>query len=181
MENIDIDALQKQLAERINALDKQRKEQAENFNREVADRAALDTMERAQQLALYQEAEVRREAKKAAEEAAEGLRLQEARRVQTALENSLAAAEEARKEQEGKLAWLIAEINNQEFVEEKHRKAMQSAPVVEAVVGATEINVEHPQAPDNLGNAVQGTDGDTPSTNLMSDHLKSILRQANRA
>src|ERR1035437_8267431 len=81
MENIDIDALQKQLAERINALDKQRKEQAENFNREVADRAALDTMERAQQLALYQEAEARREAKKAAEEAAEGLRLQEARRV----------------------------------------------------------------------------------------------------
>ena len=182
METLDVDALQRQLAERIAQLDKQRKDEAERFNKEAADRLALAELERAAQLAAYQEAEKKRNAKKAAEEEAEKLRAQEARKVQVALENSLAAAEEARKAQEGKLAWLVAEINKQEFVEEQHRKAMQSAKVyVDESVNPTEINVEHPSAPDAKGEAVQGTEGSTPGTPLMSEHLKMILRQAQRS
>jgi hypothetical protein len=181
MENIDIDALQRQLAERIASLDKQRQEQVAQFNAEAAKRSALADMERAQQLAKYEEENRRREAKKIAEQEAEQKKLQEDRRLRIETENALAAAEEARKKQEAALQWLMSEIAKQEFIEEQHAKAMQSAPVVETVVGVAEINVEHPQAPDNLGNAVPQTDGSTPETPLMSQHLKMILRQASRA
>lgn len=181
MENIDIDALQRQLAERIASLDKQRQEQVAQFNAEAAKRSALADMERAQQLAKYEEENRRREAKKIAEQEAEQKKLQEDRRLRIETENALAAAEEARKKQEDKLQWLMSEIAKQEFIEEQHAKAMQSAPVVETVVGVAEINVEHPQAPDAKGEAIQGTSGDTPSTPLMSDHLKTILRQAQRS
>jgi hypothetical protein len=179
---VNVESLQRQLSDRIEALDKQRKEQAEQFNKEVAERALLADMERAQQVAVYQENERRRNEKKAAEEAAEQLRVREATKAKIALENSLAAAEEARRLQEVKLSWLVEEISKQEFIEEQHKKAMQSPAVVEtAVLGdAVEINVEHPAAPDNKGNAVQGTTGDTPENSLMSDHLKQILRQAQR-
>ena len=178
---IDVEELQRQLAERIEALDKQRKEQAEQFAKEQAERTALSEMERKQQIAAYEEAEKKRNAKKAAKEEAERLRAQEAQRAKIALDNSLAAAEEARRLQEEKLAWLIAEINKQEFVEEQHSKSMKivNAPVSE--VSPTEINVEHPTAPENWGNAVDGTEGATPSTPLMSEHLKYILRQAQRS
>jgi anti-sigma factor RsiW len=178
---VDVDALQRQLTERIEALDKQRKEQAEAFNREVAERETLASAERQQRVAEVEAANRRHAEKEAATKSAEELRSQAAKKAQIALENSLAAAEEARRLQEVKLAWLVGEINKQEFIEEQHSKAMQSAPVVVAEQSATAINVEHPVAPDNLGNAVQGTDGNTPSTDLMSDHLKMILRQAQRS
>ena len=181
METLDVEILQRQLAERIAQLDKQRKDEAERFNKEAAERLALAELERAAQLSAYQEAEKKRNAKRAAEEEAEQLRVQAARKAQVALENNLAAAEEARRLQEAKLAWLVAEINKQEFVEEQHAKRMQSTTVVIAEQSATEINVEHPTAPDNLGNAVQGTEGVTPADELMSSHLKHILRQATRS
>ena len=179
---VNVEALQKQLSERIEALDKQRKEQTEAFNREVAERAQVADIERAKQLAVYQELQNKRNAKKASEEAAEQLRTQEDIKAKLALERSLAAAEEARRLQEEKLAWLVGEINKQEFIEEQHKKAMQSSAFVELVTlgGTVDINVEHPVAPDNKGNAVQGTTGDTPESILMSDHLKQILRQAQR-
>lgn len=185
MENVDVDALQRQLTERIEALDKQRKEQAEQFNKEVADRAQLADAERQQRLAEYQEAEKKREAKKVKEEAEEQERVQEATKARIALENSLAAAEEARKLQEAKLQWLVSEISKQEFIEEQHRKAMQSSTVAPASepAGTTEINVENPVAPLNAANpgeAVQGTGGETPESNTMSTHLKHILRQTQR-
>jgi hypothetical protein len=177
---VDVDALQRQLTERIEALDKQRKEQAETFNREVAERETLASAERQQRIAEVEAANRRHAEKEAATKSAEELRSQAAKKAQIALENSLAAAEEARRLQEVKLAWLVGEINKQEFIEEQHHLAMQSAPVAVAEQPATEINVEHPSAPDNLGNAVQGTTGDTQGE-LMSDHLKHILRQATRS
>lgn len=126
---IDVDLLQRQLMERIEALDKQRKEQAEQFNREVADRETLATAERQQRIAEVEAINLRNEKRKADEKAAEEFRAQEAKKAQIALENSLAAAEEARRLQEAKLAWLVDAINKQEFIEEQHKKAMQSAPV----------------------------------------------------
>jgi hypothetical protein len=185
VENVNVEELQRQLSERIEALDKQRKEQAEQFSKEVAERAQLAEAERQQRLAEYQEAEKKREAKKAKEEAEAQERAQEVTRARIALENSLAAAEEARKLQESKLQWLVDEINKQEFIEEQHKKAMQSAATAppSEPSSTTEINVEHPVPPLNAANpgeAVQGTDGNTPDTPLMSDHLKQILRQATR-
>jgi hypothetical protein len=186
VENVDVDSLQRQLTERIEALDKQRKEQAEQFNKEVQERMQLAEAEHQQRLAEYQEAEKKREAKRLKEETEEQERVQEATKARIALENSLAAAEEARKEQEAKLQWLVSEISKQEFIEEQHRKAMQNptAATVEESTTSTEINVEHPVAPLNTANpgeAVKGTDGNTPESPLMSDHLKQILRQATRS
>lgn len=181
MSELDVESLQRQLAERIAALDKQRKEESARFEKEVAERETLASVERQQRIAEAEEINRRNEAKKAAEKEAEETRIRETRRAQIALENSLAAAEVARKAQEDKLAWLVNEINKQEFIEEQHKKAMQSAPRESTPEATTEINVEHPTAPDNNGNAVQGTTGDTPNSPLMSDHLKQILRQASRS
>ena len=94
------------------------------------------------------------------------------------------AAQEAKQSQESKLKWLQEEIAKQEFIEEQHRKAVESTRIAAQQSlkseATTDINVEHPTAPDNKGNAVAGTDGNTPDTPLMSTHLKQILRQAKR-
>ena len=177
----DIQAMQQQLAERIAALDKQRKDQAEQFAKEVSDRNALAEFERAESLKKYQAIEAERKAKKEAEAEAAQKRAQEELRLRKKLESDLAAADEAKRLQQEKLEWLQNEISKQEFIEEQHRKAMQSVNFVPEEAPSTfEINVEHPQAPDNKGEAVQGTSGDTPEHSLMSDHLKMILRQATR-
>jgi len=177
----DVQTLQEQLKERIATLDKQRKEEAERFAQEVADRNALAEMERAENLRKYQALEAERKAKKEAEALAEQKKAQEELRQRKQLESDLAAADEAKRLQQEKLEWLRTAIANQEFIEEQHRKAMQSQSVAPAVESeSTEINVEHPVAPDNKGEAVKGTEGETPETPLMSDHLKHILRQATR-
>jgi hypothetical protein len=176
-----IAALQQELAGRIASLDKQRKEEAEKFAQEVAERNAQVEMERAENLRRYQAMEAERKAKKEAEIEAAQKRAQEELRLRKQLESDLAAADEAKRLQQEKLEWLQNEIARQEFIEEQHRKAMQSpigAPSVE--VDQIETNVENPVAPDNKGEAVQGTDGTTPDHPLMSDHLKTILRQATR-
>ena len=178
----DIQAMQQQLAERIAALDKQRKDQAEQFAKEVSDRNALAEFERAESLKKYQAIEAERKAKKEAEAEAAQKRAQEELRLRKKLESDLAAADEAKRLQQEKLEWLQNEISKQEFIEEQHRKAMQSVSntVAEEAPSSTEINVEHPVAPDNKGEAVHGTDGNTPDHPLMSEHLKHILRQATR-
>ena len=180
---MDTAELHKQLEERIAALDKQRKEEAEKFAKEMADRNAQVEMERAESRRKYQELEAQRKAKKEAEALAEQKKAQEELRMRKQLESDLAAADEARRLQQEKLEWLQKEISKQEFIEEQHRKAMQSKAIAVGPtepISTAEINVENPTAPDNNGNAVQGTAGDTPEHALMSDHLKTILRQANR-
>lgn len=177
-----IEELQKQLVEKIATIDKQRKEEAARFEKETTERNQLAEAERQRQLAEYQEHQKRRDEKRRAEEELAAKRVQEERSRRIALENSIAAAEEARKVQEEKLQWLINEINNQEFIEEQHRKSLQSKTPVTGENPAN-VNIEHPEAPLNAlapGEAVQGTSGDTPEDNLMSTHLKCILRQAQR-
>lgn len=180
-----VEELQRQLTERIAALDKQRKEESERFEKELSERTQLADAERQRQLAEYKEQERKRDEKRRQEEEAEALRAKEEREAKIALEISLAKAEEARKAQEEKLKWLVDEINKQEFIEEQHRKSFEGkkAAIPSTVHEESTINVEHPEAPINTahpGEAVQGTDGETPDTPLMSDHLKHILRQATR-
>lgn len=181
---LDVEALQRQLTESIEALGKQRKEEAARFEKETKERNQLAEAERQRQLAEYQENQKRRDEKRRAEEELAAKRVQEERARRTSLENSLAAAEEARRKQEERLQWLVSEINKQEFIEEQHRKSLQStAQSAHVNEKPTDINVEHPEAPLNTlapGEAVQGTSGDTPEDNLMSTHLKHILRQATR-
>lgn len=173
--------LEKQLRERMAQLDAQRKEEAERFAKEQAKRNAVAEMERDESLRRHQEAEAQRRAEKEAKAVAQQKRAQEEFRLQKQLENELSSAEEAKRLQQEKLQWLINEIAKQEFIEEQHKKAMQSQSVSSVENSdITEVNVEHPAAPNNKGEAVAGTEGSTPETALMSEHLKHILRQATR-
>jgi hypothetical protein len=180
---IEVETLQKQLQERIEALDKQRKEESERFNKELIERAQLAEQERQARIEEYKEQSRKREEKKAKELAEEQERQKEETRKRIALETALGAAEEARKKQEEKLAWLQQEINKLEFVEEQHRKTMQQ-PTTPVITEENQVDVENPKAPVNPeapADAVKETDGSTPDSNLMSTHLKRILRQATRS
>ena len=83
-----------------------------------------------------------------------------------------------------KLSEVQEAIAEAEFSEEKHRKDLDDAKrmrvVVEEFPVEDGINVEHPTAPDNKGECVDGVNGLQESP-LMSSHLKQILRQANRS
>lgn len=179
---MNIEDMQKELAEKIAALDLQRKEEAARFAKEMADRNAIAEIERSERIAHAKAAEEKALAKKKAEAEAEQARKQEELKTRQKMENDLAAAAEAKRIQEEKLEWLLKEIANQEFIEEQHRKSVQipvAVPCTEET--ANQIDWENPTAPDNAGNAVKQTDGSTPDTPLMSEHLKRILRQAQRS
>jgi hypothetical protein len=179
-----VSALEQQLKERIAALDSQRREEAEKFQKEMSDRNALAEAEREERIKAYNEASARRLAKEKAEKEAEQERKQREIAQQKKLESSLAAADEAKAAVEARLKWLVEEIAKQEFVEEQHRKQVESINVAPSESSdPTEINVEHPVAPLNSkepGAAVEGTEGKTPDSPLMSSHLKQVLRQATR-
>jgi hypothetical protein len=194
-QQVSVEELQRKLSEHITSLDKQRKEESERFDKELSERTQLAETERRKQLAEYQEQERKRDERRKAEEELVAQRAREEREARIALETSLAAAEEARKKQEEKLKWLVDEINRQEFIEEQHQKSLATflSSNEFTTSNPTEVNVEHPVAPLNAehpvaplnaehpGEAVQGTTGATPDTPLMSDHLKQILRQAQRS
>ena len=139
-------------------------------------------IERKRQIEEHRLREEEHRARKQKELEAIEAQKRDAERKQKEAELAANAAQEAKLKQEAKLRWLQEEIQKQEFIEEQHRKAMQAPAQVVPVVNetSTEINVEHPTAPDNKGNAVEGTEGSTPETPLMSHHLKHILRQATR-
>jgi DNA repair exonuclease SbcCD ATPase subunit len=176
-----LEQLEQQLKERIEALDKQRQEETVRFEAEKeawrsrqSETAKLIDFERRQK---FEEAE-RADRKRVAE-------IEEQKRELAKRERNIEiahnAAQEAKRQQEERLEWLKNEIAKQEFAEEQYRKRLETTLIAapEAVEDAT-INVEHPIAPDNKGNAVVGTEGSTPENNLMSHHLKHILRQAAR-
>lgn len=175
--------LEQQLRDRIEALDKQRKEEAARFEQEVAERNALAQAERSQQLEDHKRREEEHRARKQRELDEIARQKKETERKQREVELASNAALEAKRLQEEKLEWLKNEIAKQEFVEEQHRKKLETKTIPTAPPPSDEefaINVEHPVAPENKGNAVSGTEGSTPETPLMSNHLKTILRQATR-
>lgn len=178
-----LEQLEQQLKERIEALDKQRQEEAARFEKEVADRNALAEIERKRQIEEHHLREEEHRARKQKEMDAIESQRRETERKQKEAELASNAAQEAQRQQEEKLRWLREEIAKQEFIEEQHRKRLDAAKQAETskpVDTTGEINIEHPTAPDNKGNAVKGTEGSTPETPLMSHHLKHILRQAAR-
>lgn len=180
MENIEL--LQQQLKEQIEALSEQRRKETLKFEEEAAERNRLADLERKERLEAYEKrANELREVERKKNESLEAER-REVERLRKASEQALNAQLVAKDLQEKQLKWLRDEIAKQEFIEEQHRKTLDNAKTKEQPTdeSPTTINVEHPVAPDNHGEAVEGTTGATPDKPLMSDHLKHILRQATR-
>lgn len=184
MDTLDIVALQQQLSERIAALDAQRKAESERYEKELADRNALAEVERQERIASYKEAEAKRLEKQRLAEEAIKAQQSEAMKKQVALEQALANAQAHEAATKKAYQDLQEACSKQEFIEEQHAKQMQSKSVaIASETSATEINVEHPEAPlnkENPGEAVVGTEGSTPSTPLLSQHMRMVLRQFNR-
>lgn len=187
MSELNVEELQRQLQEKIEALDKQRKEEMLRIEAEKSawisrqsDTIRIAELERKAQI---EEAE-RQEAERTE---AFARRDRELAKREHDIEMANNAAQEAKQSQESKLKWLQEEIAKQEFIEEQHRKAVESTRIAAQQSlkseATTDINVEHPEMEYNHskpGDAVEGTDGKTPEKNTMSFHLKKILRQAQR-
>lgn len=180
-----LETLQAQLADRIEKIDQERKERAAAAAEEREELRLAAEMDRKARLEEYQAKVAKHEAeRKAKEEEVEKQRIAAiAERV--ASEQKQQALDEALRLQTEKLQWLEKAISDAEFSEEQYRKEQEAQRVRPVVLPDNEeLNVEHPLAPLNSinpGEAVVGTDGNTPETPLMSAHLRQILRQATRA
>lgn len=171
-----IEELQKALEERIQKLDEERKRNDELLSKERAEMQELAATERSKQLEVNRAAEEKAKQRKIAEQEAENERIRRAREEQLLLEQKQNAADELIKKQRETLQWLEAEIAKVEFIEEQHQKALEnSKATIQEAAATPETVVTKP------GDPVSGTDGSTPDTPLMSQHLKSILRQAQRS
>lgn len=180
-----LEELQAILAERIAKLDEERQANARQQAKEREAMLLEVEMERQKRMAEYQEKIAAHEAKKRAEEAEkEAQRIKEVAERVAAEQKQLALDETLRLQRE-KLEWLTNAIADAEFAEEQHKKSLENAriPVQSPVVEGATIDIEFPTSPVNTlkpGEAVDGTEGNTPETPLMSQHLKHILRQASR-
>ena len=178
---MNIEELQLELQRKIEKLDAERQANAARALKEREELLLSIEIERRERIEAYQKKVEEHESRRKAEEAwKEAQRIKDvAERIAT--ERKQAALDETLRLQREKLEWLTTAISNAEFSEEQHRKQIENqrvSPIVEtAEVG--EINVENPQAPDNAGEAVAGTDGNTQDE-TMSQHLRMILRQAKR-
>jgi len=187
MDNLAV--LEQQLKDKIAALEEQRKQEAQKFEQEASERNRLAEYERRERLEKYErkEKEIREKREQQQREYDEQQREIKSKQIEAELANN--AAQEAKRLQEEKLEWLRNEISKQEFVEEQHKKHLDDLRKTAELecenkyVSILETNsptIEYPTAPDNKGEAVVGTEGSTPSSPLISEHLKKILRQAQR-
>jgi DNA repair exonuclease SbcCD ATPase subunit len=176
-----IEELQAQLATRIAELDKERQENAKR-NKDEREKMLLEVeLERQERLDAYQAKIAQHEAKKRAEEAAAEVRKQAETAERVATEQKQNALDESLRIQREKLEWLTTAISNAEFTEEQHRKDLENSRVIlPTAAELNEVSAEYPQTSADGGTSVEGTDGNTPETPLMSSHLKNILRQATR-
>lgn len=180
--------LERQLREQIEALAKQRADETRKVEEHIAQVNAEAELERKQRIEEFRKKEAARLANEKAQQDALEKERKEVEQRKYEAEQASNAAQKAKEEQESRLEWLRNEISKAEFMEERHRKDLADKKAIaeiraqqDDICVTEEINVEHPTAPDNNGEAVEGTDGDTPETPTMSQHLKHILRQATRS
>lgn len=181
-ETVDtVEELQRKLQEQIASLAAQRAEESKRFQVELEERNKLAEIERQQNIEAYNKRLAQHLKDEAAQKEAATAERRECNRVKAEAEFARAQADTAKKELEEKLEQLKVDIANQEFIEEQHRKAMDTLRKTKPAPESTEpaFSVENPTAPVNGGNSVSGTDG-VEKGPLMSDHLKHILRQAHR-
>jgi prolyl oligopeptidase PreP (S9A serine peptidase family) len=178
---MNIEELQAMLQEKIQKLDEERKANAQQQAKE-REALLLDMdIERKQRLDEYQAKVAKLEARKKAEEEAKEVQRAKDTAVRVAEEQKQNTLDETLRLQREKLEWLTTAISNAEFSEEQHRRHLEDLrvlPPFETAVGT--VSAEYPQTSASGGAAAEGTDGNTPETPLMSIHLKSILRQAQR-
>jgi hypothetical protein len=176
--------LMQELTDTQTKLEAERKNMAAQLQKEREEMLLLAQAERRSQLEAYQSKVEEHQRKKKAEEDASELRRIQDTAARTLASQVAAKADEQYRLYHEKLEYVERAIAEAEFSEEKHRKALEDAKntkiIVEDFPIGDEINVEHPIAPDNKGEAVVGTDGNTPENQSMSTHLKQILRQATR-
>jgi hypothetical protein len=177
-----IEELQGQLAEKIKQLDADRQENTKR-NQKEREKLLLEVeMERKERLDQYQKQVAAREKEQKDKEVAAEAKRQAEVAERVASEQKQYTLDETLRLQKEKLEWLEKVIADAEFVEEQHRKSVTNASSIPpAVEYGTEVSAEYPQTCADGGAAAAGTDGNTPDTPLMSDHLKNILRQATRS
>jgi hypothetical protein len=175
-----IEELQAQLAAKIAKLDEERRANAAKHAKEREEMLLEVEMERKARTDEYTAKVAEHERKKKAEkDEAEAQRIRDvAERVSA--EQKQHALDETLRLQREKLEWLEKAISDAEFSEEQHQKESSFNRVMEASALVEDINVEHPVAPDNKGEAVAETGG-AESFSTMSSHLRQILRQAQRS
>ena len=178
---MNIEELQAMLQEKIQKLDEERKANAQQQAKE-REALLLDMdIERKQRLDEYQAKVAVLEARKKAEEEAKAAQRIKETAARVAEEQKQSSLDETLRLQREKLEWLETAISNAEFSEEQHRKALESMKAIPPMVSTgIEISAEYPQVSADGGASAEGTEGSTPDTPLMSTHLKSILRQAQR-
>lgn len=170
-----IEELEVVLREKIAALDEERRRNNEILARERAEMVELAAAERAKQLEANRQAEERARQRKAAEQEAEKERQRKDREAQLLLERKQNTADELIREQRERLEWLQSEIAKTEFMEEQHKKTMESLKT------QLRQSLSAEESSDGLpGDPVHGIEGTTPETPLMSQHLKYILHQLQR-
>jgi hypothetical protein len=177
---ISTEALQKQLQEKIERLDKERAEQLKAFNKEQEQRKIIEAAEREERVKKIKEAEEKVAARKAEIEAAEAKRQQEAREAQIKADQLANEAQEFVRQQKEKLDWLTKAISDAEFIEEQHKKALESANQTDPTEAVDELEISEAVVNAHVltGEAAAGTDGLEVGPS-MSAHLRSILRRAN--
>lgn len=170
-----INELEKQLKEKIEALDEERRRNNEVLSREREEMIQIAAAERTKQLEEMRQAEERARKRRVAEQESERARAKKAREEQLALEQKQSAADELIRAQKERLEWLQGEIAKAEFMEEQHKKTMDDFRT------QLKQGLSSSGTPESLpGDPVSGIEGTTPETPLMSQHLKTILRQAQR-
>lgn len=183
MDSRTIEELQKELSDKIAKLDVERAQASERHYKEQSERRIIEEVDRAKQIAKIKADEAKFAKRKADQEAEEIRRNKEKVEERMAMEAKQNAADEQIRLYREKLEWLEGEIEKAQFVEEQHRKSLENTMAPLPAVEGLSINVENPVAPLNVANpgeAVEGTDGRTPDSPQMSNHLKMILRQATR-
>lgn len=180
----DIERLNKELQDKIAALDKQRREDSERFSKEREERRFLEESERAERVRVERAKQAEHLRRKDQEQKEREQRIQQETSERLERERIQNENEELNRKLHEQYEYIKAQIAKVEFAEEQHQQSLAAGDLpLEAEEVTTEISVEHPAAPLNTvkpGEAVSGTEGDTPSTPLMSQHLKHILRQAGR-
>lgn len=167
-----IEELQKELADKIAKLDQERKEASEQHSKEQEERRIIEAAARAEQVKKIKDAEEKQAKRKKEEKESEERRQKEETEARIALEQKQNSLDELIKKQREQMEWLEAEITKTQFVEEQHRKSLETT--TSSVSAADSAEVVESVLP---GEAAIGTEGSTPATPLMSEHLKRILRQ----
>jgi hypothetical protein len=170
-----LEELQKQLEEQLAASTKREQEREAAFNKEMAERSILAEAEKEKHLEEAKAKIAAREVKRLADKEAQAQADKEMLRVRLESEAALNRSLEAERLYNQKLEWLKHEIENTQYIEEQHARRDKDRRQTLAKISTTEE--EHTLTMTHPGDAVAGTDGAT-GTELMSDHLKMLLRRA---